>query len=88
MLFSIFIEKLAKGESEVRTAEDEEKDVGSDNKNEKEEDTTIEEQEYITDIVENLNEKKFKIPSYKYCRQNQVSIGKLHCLYILFLIIF
>ncbi|XP_068982374.1 zinc finger protein on ecdysone puffs isoform X1 [Bombus flavifrons] len=68
-------EKLAKGESEVRTAEDEEKDVGSDNKNEKEEDT-VEEQEYITDIVENLSEKKFKIPSYKYCRQNQVSIGK------------
>ena len=77
MLFSIFIEKLAKGESEVRTAEDEEKDVGSDNKNEKEEDA-IEEQEYVTDIAENLSEKKFKIPSYKYCRQNQVSIGKLH----------
>ncbi|KOX69368.1 hypothetical protein WN51_05531 [Melipona quadrifasciata] len=69
-------EKLAKGESEVRTAEDEEKDVGSDNKNEKEEDTTAGEQEYITDIIENLGEKKFKIPSYKYCRQNQVSLGK------------
>ncbi|XP_076764468.1 protein on ecdysone puffs isoform X2 [Xylocopa sonorina] len=68
-------EKLAKGEAEVRTAEDEEKDVGPDNKNEKEEDTSGE-QEYITDIVENLSEKKFKIPSYKYCRQNQVSIGK------------
>ena len=52
-------EKLAKGESEVRTAEDEEKDVGSDNKNEKEEDAT-EEQEYVTDIAENLSEKKFK----------------------------
>ncbi|XP_003702395.1 protein on ecdysone puffs [Megachile rotundata] len=68
-------EKLAKGEAEVRTAEDEEKDVGPDNKNEKEEDTAGE-QEYITDIVENLSEKKFKIPSYKYCRQNQISIGK------------
>ena len=73
----ILIEKLAKGESEVRTAEDEEKDVGSDNKNEKEDDTA-EEQEYITDIIENLGEKKFKIPSYKYCRQNQVSLGKFH----------
>lgn len=68
-------EKLAKGESEIRTAEDEEKDIGPDNKNEKEEDITGE-QEYITDIVENLAEKKLKIPSYKYCRQNQISIGK------------
>ncbi|XP_076248142.1 protein on ecdysone puffs [Calliopsis andreniformis] len=68
-------EKLAKGEAEVRTVEDEEKDVGPDNKNEKEEDTTGE-QEYITDISENLSEKKFKIPSYKHCRQNQISIGK------------
>lgn len=59
----------------MRTAEDEEKDVGPDIKNEKEEDAEGE-QEYITDITENLSEKKFKIPSYKYCRQNQVSIGK------------
>ncbi|XP_011703945.1 PREDICTED: zinc finger protein on ecdysone puffs isoform X2 [Wasmannia auropunctata] len=67
-------EKLAKGEAEVRTAEDEEKDVCHDVKNEKEEDSG--EQEYITDIVENITEKKFKIPSYKYCRQNQIFIGK------------
>lgn len=68
-----FAEKLAKGEAEVRNAEDEEKDVWHDTKNEKEDDA--EEQEYITDIIENINEKKFKIPSYKYCRQNQVYIG-------------
>ncbi|XP_050447534.1 zinc finger protein on ecdysone puffs isoform X2 [Cataglyphis hispanica] len=67
-------EKLAKGEAEVRTAEDEEKDVCHDTKNEKEEDSG--EQEYITDITENINEKKFKVPSYKYCRQNQIFIGK------------
>lgn len=67
-------EKLAKGEAEVRTAEDEEKDVCHDTKNEKEED--LGEQEYITDITENINEKKFKVPSYKYCRQNQIFVGK------------
>ncbi|KAG5348141.1 PEP protein, partial [Acromyrmex charruanus] len=67
-------EKLAKGEAEVRTAEDEEKDVCNDSKNEKEEDSG--EQEYITDIIENLTEKKLKIPSYKYCRQNHIFIGK------------
>ncbi|XP_011168417.2 zinc finger protein on ecdysone puffs isoform X2 [Solenopsis invicta] len=70
-------DKLAKGEAEVRTAEDEEKDVSNDSKNEKEEDNTnAGEYEYITDIVENLIDKKFKIPSYKYCRQNQIFIGK------------
>ncbi|XP_043249040.1 zinc finger protein on ecdysone puffs isoform X2 [Colletes gigas] len=70
-------EKLAKGEAEVRTVEDEEKDVGPDTKNEKEEEAVVgEQQEYITDITENLGEKKFKVPSYKYCRQNQISIGK------------
>ncbi|KMQ93989.1 zinc finger protein [Lasius niger] len=67
-------EKLAKGEAEIRTAEDEEKDVCHDAKNEKEEDS--EEQEYITDIPENISEKKVKVPSYKYCRQNQIFIGK------------
>lgn len=60
----------------MRTVEEEEKDVGPDNKNEKEEETVGEQQEYITEITENLSEKKFKIPSYKYCRQNQISIGK------------
>lgn len=64
---------MAKGEAEVRTAEDEEKDVCHDTKNEKEEDSG--EQEYITDIIENISEKKFKVPSYKYCRQNQIFIG-------------
>ncbi|XP_043497260.1 zinc finger protein on ecdysone puffs [Polistes fuscatus] len=67
-------EKLGKGEAEVRTAEDEEKDVGPDQKSEKEEESG--EFEFITDISENLKDKKFKIPSYRYCRQNQVSIGK------------
>lgn len=42
-------------------------------KNEKEEDSG--EQEYVTDIVENMTEKKVKIPSYKYCRQNQIFVG-------------
>lgn len=69
----VFTEKLAKGEAEVRTAEDEDKDVCHDMKNEKEEDSG--EQEYVTDIVENMTEKKFKIPSYKYCRQNQIFVG-------------
>lgn len=72
-MIKFFIEKLAKGEAEVRTAEDEEKDIAHDAKNEKEEDSG--EQEYIIDITENINEKKFKLPSYKYCRQNQVLIG-------------
>lgn len=67
-------EKLAKGEAEVRTAEDEEKDIGPDPKNEKEEESG--DHEYITDITENLKDRKLKIPSYKYCRQNQISIGK------------
>ncbi|XP_032676926.1 zinc finger protein on ecdysone puffs [Odontomachus brunneus] len=67
-------EKLAKGEAEVRSAEDEEKDVWHDTKNEKEDDAA--EQEYITDITENMNETKFKIPSYKYCRQKQIGVGK------------
>lgn len=65
------VEKLAKGEAEVRTAEDEEKDV-HDGKTEKEEDTK--EQEYLTDITENMDE-KLKVPPYKYCRQNQILIG-------------
>jgi hypothetical protein len=71
----MFLEKLAKGEAEVRTAEDEDKDICHDMKNEKEED--LGEQDYIMDIIENINEKKFKIPSYKYCRQNQISIGMI-----------
>lgn len=73
----LFLDKLAKGEAEIRTAEDEEKDVGPENKSEKEEEA-VEEQEYLTDISENMAEKKFKIPSYKYCRQNQISIGKFN----------
>ena len=73
LIDKLFVEKLAKGEAEVRTAEDEEKDVCHDSKNEKEEDSG--EQEYITDIIENLTEKKLKIPSYKYCRQNHIFIG-------------
>lgn len=67
----VYVEKLAKGEAEVRTAEDEEKDV-HDGKNEKEEDAK--EQEYLTDITENMDE-KLKVPPYKYCRQNQILIG-------------
>ncbi|RLU15207.1 hypothetical protein DMN91_012201, partial [Ooceraea biroi] len=66
--------KLAKGEAEVRTAEDEDKDVCHDAKNDKEED--VGEQEYVMDITENMNERKFKVPSYKYCRQHQIAIGK------------
>ncbi|RLU15496.1 hypothetical protein DMN91_012490 [Ooceraea biroi] len=54
--------KLAKGEAEVRTAEDEDKDVCHDAKNDKEED--VGEQEYVMDITENMNERKFKVPSY------------------------
>ncbi|KAL2743403.1 zinc finger protein on ecdysone puffs-like [Vespula maculifrons] len=67
-------DKLGKGEAEVRTADDEEKDIGPDQKSEKEDEPG--EHEFITDISENLKDKKFKIPSYRYCRQNQLSIGK------------
>ncbi|EFN78513.1 zinc finger protein on ecdysone puffs isoform X2 [Harpegnathos saltator] len=67
-------EKLAKGEAEVRSAEDEEKDVWHDTKNEKEDDSG--EQEYITDITENMSDTKYKIPSYKYCRQKQIGVGR------------
>lgn len=69
---NVCVEKLAKGEAEVRTAEDEEKDVQHEGKNEKEEDTK--EQEYLLDITENMTEKS-KVPPYKYCRQNQILIG-------------
>lgn len=68
-----FAEKLAKGEAEVRSAEDEEKDVWHDTKNDKEDDSG--EQEYITDIMENMGDTKYKIPSYKYCRQKQIGVG-------------
>ncbi|EZA49029.1 hypothetical protein X777_12837, partial [Ooceraea biroi] len=67
-------EKLAKGEAAVRTAEYEDKDVRHDAKNDKEED--VGELEYITDITENMNERKGKIPSYTYCHQHQIGIGK------------
>lgn len=66
-------EKLAKGEAEVRSAEDEEKDVWHDTKNDKEEDSG--EQEYITDITDVTGDTKSKIPSYKYCRQKQIGVG-------------
>ncbi|XP_008556677.1 zinc finger protein on ecdysone puffs [Microplitis demolitor] len=67
--------KLAKGESEVRTAEDEDKDSGSDPKSNENDDELPENTEYITDIKEDVDLTKYKVPSYKYCRQNQLKIG-------------
>lgn len=72
------VDKLAKGENEVRTADEEDKDIGTESKNDKL-DETLDSSEYITDIDETTKENiiNLKPPSYKYCRQKQVSIGKL-----------
>ncbi|XP_074115328.1 protein on ecdysone puffs isoform X2 [Cotesia typhae] len=67
--------KLAKGESEVRTGDDEDKDSGSDPKANDNDDELPENTEYITDIKEDVDLTKYKIPSYKHCRQNQLEMG-------------
>uniref|UniRef100_A0A0C9RFR3 CIZ1 protein n=1 Tax=Fopius arisanus TaxID=64838 RepID=A0A0C9RFR3_9HYME len=67
--------KLPKGESEVRTAEDEENDSGTPSKpTDKDEDLT-DETDYITDIQENMDLTVLKIPTFKYCRNKQLPLG-------------
>ncbi|XP_034938871.1 zinc finger protein on ecdysone puffs [Chelonus insularis] len=67
--------KLPKGESEIRSAEDEEKDSGPDSKTNEKEDELPENTEYLTDIIEDMNMTKYKIPSFRYCRQNHLGLG-------------
>ncbi|XP_015598226.1 zinc finger protein on ecdysone puffs isoform X2 [Cephus cinctus] len=70
-------EKLAKGEAEVRTAEDEEKDIGVEPKTEKDEEPQpAENTVFLTDITDDITDTKYKVPSFKHCRQNQIAIGK------------
>lgn len=69
-------EKLGKGENDVRSAEDEEKDVGDD-KNDKLDESSIDISDYITDIPEDsLIVSELKVPTYKQCRSNSLDIGK------------
>ena len=71
-----FADKLAKGEVEVRNAEEEDKDIGSDSKDKLDDSQKESDNEnYLTDLVEELSNPNVKIPNYKYCRQNQVIIG-------------
>lgn len=69
--------KLGKGESEVRTTDDEEKDttIPETKTPEKDDEVLPENTEYLTDILDDMDMKKYKIPSYKYCRQKQVQLG-------------
>ncbi|XP_003427391.1 zinc finger protein on ecdysone puffs isoform X2 [Nasonia vitripennis] len=71
-------EKLAKGESEIRSADDEEKDVGTDIiKGDKLDDSAAAaDDDYVTEIPEGQIDAKLKIPSYKHCRTNQLSVGR------------
>ncbi|XP_011502532.1 PREDICTED: zinc finger protein on ecdysone puffs [Ceratosolen solmsi marchali] len=69
-------DKLAKGESEIRNAEDEEKDIGIDMKNDKLDDSATDASDYVTEIPDEPIDAKLKIPSYKHCRTHQLSIGK------------
>ncbi|KAK0177643.1 hypothetical protein PV328_001677 [Microctonus aethiopoides] len=67
--------KLAKGESEVRTADDEEKDSSPDPKSNEKDEELPENNEYLFDINDDMSNEKYKIPSFKYCRQNQIALG-------------
>ena len=71
-------DKLAKGESEVHTAEDEEKDSGPPEsaKAADKDEELAENTEYIIDITEDMTMTDHKIPSLKYCRFNQILLGK------------
>lgn len=60
----------------MRTAEDEEKDVGPDTKSTDKEEELPENTELITDFTEGMTLANCKVPSLKNCRLNQISIGK------------
>lgn len=66
-------DKLLKGESEVRSAEDEDKDT-PEVKSEKEEDN-IDASQFVLDLSD-LQENKQQIPTYKQCRQKHLSVGE------------
>lgn len=70
-----FLEKLLKGEAEVRSAEDEEKDVGLE-KNEKLDDSIVDGTDFVTEIPEEPIDLKLKVPPYKQVKTNHLSIGK------------
>lgn len=67
-------DKLLKGESEVRSAEDEEKDT-PETKSEKEEDNSVDVSQFVLDFGD-LQENKQQIPTYKQCRQKHLSVGR------------
>lgn len=60
----------------MRTGEDEEKDTVPDIRLEKLDDSSTDDTDYVTDIPEDSIDKKLKIPSYKHCKANQISIGR------------
>lgn len=64
-----------KGESEIRTAEDEEKDVGLE-KNDRLDDSIVDSSDYVTEIPEEPIDLKLKVPPYKQVKTNHLSIGK------------
>ncbi|XP_020708477.2 zinc finger protein on ecdysone puffs isoform X2 [Athalia rosae] len=68
-------EKLAKGESEVSTVEDEEDILNIEVKVDKEEQLP-ESTEFLTDFVDNPADPRYKIPPFKQCRTNQIAVGK------------
>ncbi|KAL7307053.1 hypothetical protein TKK_0000794 [Trichogramma kaykai] len=68
-------DKLGKGESEVRSAEDEEKDVGSDSKSDKIDDLA-DSSDFVLDIPEGEIGTKLKIPTYRHVKSRQMSIGR------------
>ncbi|XP_015520511.1 zinc finger protein on ecdysone puffs [Neodiprion pinetum] len=69
-------EKLPKGESEVSTVEDEEKEVlKAEAKNDKEEELP-ESTPLIVDFADVTSDPQYKIPTFKQCRNKQITIGK------------
>lgn len=60
----------------MRTAEDEEKDSGPDPKASDKDEEMPADTEYVTDITEDMNLTNYKVPTYKHCRQNQISVGE------------
>ncbi|XP_014210080.1 zinc finger protein on ecdysone puffs [Copidosoma floridanum] len=69
-------DKLSKGESDVRSAEDEEKDIG-DLKLDQLDDSSIDVSDFVTDIPEGEIESKLKIPSFKLVRSHsQLAVGR------------
>ncbi|XP_063986364.1 zinc finger protein on ecdysone puffs [Diachasmimorpha longicaudata] len=65
--------KLPKGESEVRTVEDEEKEVGSVAKVIGKDEEILDETQYITDISENMD--MSKVPTFRAARHKGLGLG-------------